>query len=308
MLYYYCKNATFASIISRHSLWLSDMTQSNDSYEINRYIEIVKNAIKQRVDSLPDLNGYRKPQTGPKYKEYYVNEEKKKVFTSAIKKLESLKTNYYCLAICFSDKGDNLSQWRGYGDNGFGISIGFDEEKIEMLSRQHFLFKYGDVNYYTSIEDELIQNKLNNYIAELENISIDTCNSQAKRSAAIKNWCTKILDDDAPFFKPAGFIEERETRFCFVRYIHSAEISSPKENSHLLGIGFHTNNTAIIPHYELKLEDSNHDFIRDIVREVIIGPCNGSDCNTIRSFLAKYGFDYSIIKVKKSMIPYRAKH
>ena len=29
MLYYYCRNSTFASIVKNRSLWLSDMTQSN---------------------------------------------------------------------------------------------------------------------------------------------------------------------------------------------------------------------------------------------------------------------------------------
>ena len=48
MLYYYCRNATFASIIKNHSLWLSDMTQSNDSYEIHRYVKIVEEAIDKK--------------------------------------------------------------------------------------------------------------------------------------------------------------------------------------------------------------------------------------------------------------------
>ena len=307
MLYYYCRNATFASIIKNHSLWLSDMTQSNDSYEIHRYVKIVEEAIDKKLEALKQTNQEDKPQKGPKRKLFIQNENLQKVYSQAKKSLTSLEKDHYCLAICFSDKGDSLSQWRGYGDDGYGMSIGFDEQRIEDLSKQHVLFRYDDVKYYSSIEDDEIQNKLKGYIYALDCIGSDTNDKEKNRSIAIKNWSTSILDNDAPFYKPAGFIEERETRFCFVRYIHSAEMASPKETSHLQGIDFHVSNTAIIPHYELKLEDNQKAFMSDIIREVIIGPCNGSDINTVRSFLAKEGFDYSHIRIKKSGIPYRTR-
>lgn len=82
-------------------------------------------------------------------------------------------------------------------------------------------------------------------------------------------------------------------------------MANPKENSHLLGIDFHVSNNAIIPHYDLKLENAEKIFMSDIIREVVIGPCNESDTNTIRSFLAKTGFDYANLSVRKSGIPYR---
>ena len=68
MLYYYCRNATFASIIKNHSLWLSDMTQSNDSYEIHRYVKIVEEAIDKKLEALKQTNQEDKPQKGPKRK------------------------------------------------------------------------------------------------------------------------------------------------------------------------------------------------------------------------------------------------
>ncbi|MBQ9189263.1 MAG: DUF2971 domain-containing protein [Clostridia bacterium] len=307
MLYYYCKNSTFSSIIKNRSLWLSDMTQSNDSYEIYKYVDIVKDAIKNCLASLPAINREDTPQKGPRMKEYHQVENLRKVYKLAIKKLSSFGASYYCLAICFSDMQDNLSQWRGYGDDGFGISIGFDEQRIEELYNQHILFKYDDVKYYRSINDELIQEKIRKYLEELKNIGLNIGLAQKDIDHAIKNWCTTILDNDAPFFKPTGFIDERETRFCFVRYIHSPEIARPQAESHLHGVDFHVGNTAIVPHYVLKLEDASGNFMTDVIREVTIGPCNGSTPNTVRLFLAKNGFDYANIIIKKSTIPYRTR-
>ena len=47
--------------------------------------------------------------------------------------------------------------------------------------------------------------------------------------------------------------------------------------------------------------------LEDVIREVTIGPCNGSTPNTVRLFLAKNGFDYANIIIKKSTIPYRTR-
>ena len=304
MLYYYCTNSTFASIVKNRSLWLSDMTQSNDSYEIHRYVGIVKEAIEERIKALTETELQEEPQKGPKRKAYQQNLRLKTVLTQAKNKLKNLADQYYCLAICFSDMGNSLSQWRGYGDDGYGISIGFDEERIEELSGQHILFKYGDVQYYSSENDERIRSRIKEYLEELADISRDEKCTGQKLAAALRNWARKILDNDAPFFKPAGFIEERETRFCYVREIHAPEMANPKETSHLRNLDFHVSNTAIIPHYELKLYDGET-FLTDIIREVVIGPCNGSDKETVRLFLAKAGFDYAAIKVEKSNIPYR---
>lgn len=38
-----------------------------------------------------------------------------------------------CLALCFTGNGDLLSQWRGYGDDGRGVSVGFRRSDINDL-------------------------------------------------------------------------------------------------------------------------------------------------------------------------------
>lgn len=38
-----------------------------------------------------------------------------------------------CLALCFTGNGDLLSQWRGYGDDGRGVAVGFRRSDINAL-------------------------------------------------------------------------------------------------------------------------------------------------------------------------------
>jgi hypothetical protein len=40
------------------------------------------------------------------------------------------------LGFCLSEQGDLLSQWRGYADDAYGISIGFSKPYLEELSRK----------------------------------------------------------------------------------------------------------------------------------------------------------------------------
>lgn len=40
--------------------------------------------------------------------------------------------------ICFSENGDLLSQWRGYADNGRGVTIGFDYNTLQEYVKQNF--------------------------------------------------------------------------------------------------------------------------------------------------------------------------
>ena len=184
--------------------------------------------------------------------------------------------------------------------------FGFDEAKIRELSTKHILFRYGEVQYYNSENDDIIQERIRQYLDELENIVEDTNCTRDKQSSAIKNWVRKIYVDDAPFFKPAGFIEERETRFCFVREIYPAQMTDPAENSHLKDINFHVSNKAIVPHYELKLY-SDDTFLSDIICEVILGPGNWTTIETVKLFLVKEVYNVPKIKVSKSKIPYRSR-
>lgn len=303
MLYYYCKNDIFVSIITNKSIWLSDMTKSNDSWEIYKYIGMVEDAIDKRISKMHSFSENNIPQNGPKLQQYINEEDNRCVYLHARKKLASLKSNYYCLAICFSDVGDHLSHWQGYGDDGAGVSIGFDEDSIHRLLEKHILFKCGEVQYYKNDKDKKIQKKLEQYFEKLDNIHKDTRPNSEGRNKAIKKWCNNILDDDAPFFKPEGFVEERETRFCFVRIIPPEHMEKPKQDSHLLGVRFHVSKTAIVPHYELSFLDETD----NIIRQIVLGPRNDSDCNTIKAFLSQNNFNNKKIDVKKSDIPYRTR-
>ncbi|SEP62430.1 DUF2971 domain-containing protein [Butyrivibrio sp. TB] len=99
--YYYCSLSTFFNIIKNHSVFLSDPLQMNDTDEITR---VCKHMPKSDDESLKHV----KAESGKASK--YIHEHgQNNIFIGS------------------SSKGDDiLSQWRGYGNDSRGVSIGFD--------------------------------------------------------------------------------------------------------------------------------------------------------------------------------------
>ena len=96
-LYHYCSLQTAMSIICGSKLWLGSLHFMNDYLEMNFLAELVREKHRESSgDSLPAQVHY-----GPA------------AFPGPF-------------AICFSENGDLLSQWRAYGDDGAGVALGFN--------------------------------------------------------------------------------------------------------------------------------------------------------------------------------------
>lgn len=108
-------------------LWLSDIEKSNDYQECMVCREYVNKGIK----------------------EYLKNDKK------AIKAWEEwykvgIQTSFQArtFGVCFSESKDQLSQWRGYAQNGMGMAIGFDKNILDELnSINKYDIAFGKVLY-----------------------------------------------------------------------------------------------------------------------------------------------------------------
>ena len=117
---YYCNLSTFKSIISNQTFWLSDIHFMNDSSEETLFLKVLSQVMKEKYNLLSSDT-----------KEYLEkNQFIKGFFTHIEQNYKNLV--YVC---CFSDEiNDDLSQWRGYADDGKGLCIGFNKEIIKKLS------------------------------------------------------------------------------------------------------------------------------------------------------------------------------
>ena len=107
-LYHYCSNSAFINIVESKKLWLSELSLSNDYMEgvwVREALE--KYLADQGVDN------HEIAQILMRFDEY-------SILISAA-------------AFCLSEEPDLLNQWRGYADDGAGVSIGFTKEYLERL-------------------------------------------------------------------------------------------------------------------------------------------------------------------------------
>ena len=104
VLYHYCPTETFFKILESKEIWFSDVTKSNDSSEIKYTMDILKEYLLKKRESL--------------YRKLYYSE------------VEKTLSHYKFFCWCLSEEGDKLSQWRAYAPSG-GVSLGFDFAKLE---------------------------------------------------------------------------------------------------------------------------------------------------------------------------------
>lgn len=112
IVYHYCTLQGFLGIIQNASLWMSDISKSNDDVECI----YVRNQIKQRIEQEieADTKAMHAWEIG-----YEINSD-----------MHDAMLTYVA---CFSEKEDCLSQWRGYADDGKGMAIGFNKKVLEQL-------------------------------------------------------------------------------------------------------------------------------------------------------------------------------
>jgi Protein of unknown function (DUF2971) len=221
--------------------------------------------------------------------------------------------------VCFSKNSDQLSQWRGYADNGYGYCIGFNYENLEAnisnkFPRERILF--GDLNYKLEQSREYIKQGLADIDLYIEreidksrkdfeekyaNVKDKKRNQDyffaAKSQARYENESLRhyrrleMIDRLLVFCKDEGFYEESEFRLL----VQFPDVETK----------FRSRKGIVTPYIEI---DISNDISR-MVSEVYVGP--NLDWDLASAGLAKIlnlaginAHPESEI-IKKSHIPYR---
>jgi len=286
VLYHYCSTDAFYSIIKNNSIWLSSLSLSNDSLEG----KLVSQRVRERLSHL----------------ELTVDEVD--MVHNALMFSEDLVDG---LGFSMSKKGDLLSQWRGYADNGNGFSIGFSHDYLMDIvgrnpkqwknSLQKVIYSKKDqeealcpiIDVVNSIKNSgrLVKPRrsgLLNILTEEE----ERAESEAYHKTIQELWITGFRSIMSQLFvyKSDAFLEEDEMRLVFLAF-HNVD-----ENINYRSVG-----NKIVPYYDMKLSDVGENNKKII--EVIIGPKNQTPISVIKGFLKQNGFND--VNVRMSSASYR---
>lgn len=232
VFYYYCKMDTFKSMLETKTLWLTDLTKSNDSEEVTRTYRNLWERIRARLNTT-DIDKD-------------LLDSQFEMLDSAFQVQSIVDIPFGC---CFCADSDLVQQWREYGDDGYGVSVGFDLDAIPGLHQQYPITS-TDITHAIGYEKVI-------YDSEQLEIHISRICYDAMRIYGNRAWLMAIL----PTFKHyAGFIKnptfsgERETRIVF--YPDDIFVNTIRGLS-----GLETN---VVPHYCLSWDNQELSALRSI--------------------------------------------
>lgn len=285
ILYHYCSNNDFHSIIGNRKIWLSSLSLSNDSMEGKLVAEILARIAK--ADGLDQTATQR--------------------LQESVSGLEQVIDG---LGFCLSEDGDLLSQWRGYAADATGVSIGFSKDYLEQLAaadrnQEKPGFTLQKVEYDLETQESLIKPTYKK-IKELINkgafkfpgkynlLDIRSHDEVKRNNEMIKAAFSQLsitvllLFEKLFLLKTRAFREEREWRLISYLVKTGDDICS-----------FRALNDRIVPLREFELLESESSSIV----EVILGPKNKTPNYVIESFLKQSGF--ANVTILRSEATYR---
>ena len=292
VLYHYCSTPTGAAILKSRTFRLSALSAANDSLEGR-----VLARVFSRILSSTGLAAG--------------------VIDVAAVIVEGYADSTEGFALCLSENGDLLSQWRAYGADGAGLAIGFDSKLLAKdFGPVNFGAQFFEVTKIGYGEDALIDT-LSPVVKELQRVfsgqgEFVKLRDGVTREAALYRLAVRQHDagslfegrcDRAPELlanlltilaplhfqiyatKPEVFHEEREWRL--LRHRHRVALAD---------VEYHADPTMLRPFVSSLIDDP----AKEVIREVVVGPKHRSDINWLKAFLASSGLEH--VQVTRSKI------
>ncbi|GGD89958.1 DUF2971 domain-containing protein [Paenibacillus nasutitermitis] len=266
IVYHYCSVDTFFSIIHNSTLRLSDINKVNDYSERKWILEKIFTELK---------------------KTSVQNENSNIFFEKLWDALVSYESDTFIA--CFSEEADLLSQWRGYAQDGTGLSIGYSKKVLSTLEVEHFTaFKkvaYGKLEQSTYIKP---------IVSNLDNTPMFYGISNLYQNERF----------NIPFYKNPAFREEKEWRLVYCQspngFLNYNTIGEPRIKANFSKIKIRSDGRRLIPFMELDFSKIK----KDLIKSIIIGPKSLIKPDDIRLFLYSEGYDSKNVKIHTSACSY----
>lgn len=286
-LYHYCTTEAFHSIIESRSVRLSSMSLSNDSLE--------GKLLSRALEKLAVSEG--------------LNNEARSRITKDVSGFERAIDG---LALCLSEQGDLLSQWRGYAGDATGLSIGFSKEWLDRF----VALRREDVIKDEATEDDFFVSLHQvQYSAEEHEKEVRPIFEQA-RYFAMKDEEDPSLPQQQPELPevvrtrgvspPENFGIALLFLFYKMFILKSSDFQTECEwrllSYSVRGVSdkakFYPSGRKLVPYRSVDISR-----LTGAVKSVILGPRHETPPHVIQQFLAQCGF--VDVEVKKSLISYR---
>lgn len=275
-LYHYTTGNGLIEIIRSGELWSTQVACLNDSSELLYPIELLhaKICTKSKSPISPDVD--------------FVLKQMEKGLSEP-----TVDTEGRFLA-CFSEDGDDLSQWRAYGGGEGGYAIEFDSQCLRKLPGQPTTTILGKVQYKETEHSIFLDDVLHHCIKFfLDGLS-------KKRAPSIERWAAEFLQYwaslvimFAPFIKHPRFAGEREWRLVY----HLEDEAIPRKR-------YLQRSSMMTQHVPLRLMmgDDGHPVLP--ITGIVVGPSRHKEISkiSVNDLLRTHGYT---ARASLTTIPYR---
>jgi hypothetical protein len=266
LLYHYTDMNGLIGIVEKHDLWLTNSRYSNDAEEMTHGLTVAKKVIDDAITTGAHDLSYLQP------------------LSTAVRQSEGV---YMC---CFCEKDNLLSQWRGYGANGTGVSLQFAPKEFADIAgpdNPHGLLRFWKVFYQPQTQADIIAQAVTYY-------SPGNPVNAGQSAAPLARKAADAIRFFIPTFKNSDFEEENEWRLLF----------TPAPGIPIKP-RFRVSRNMFIPFYSLR------DLIGNALshlplRQLRVGPSVHKQLNSesTKAFLERNGYADVIVTVSNT--PYRA--
>jgi hypothetical protein len=271
-LYHYTDLAGLQGIINKHDLWLTHSAYLNDEEEMKLGYKIAHAAIEAARAMRQDVDWA--------------------MYLLAIEQLLENPVSAGVYICCFCQEDNLLSQWRGYGANGTGVSIRLDPQQFSYItgpdSPHGGLMRLWRVFYKPETQSDIISKAIN-FAFDFPPNPASPLRERALRAA-------RFIEFFVPTIKNPDFTAENEYRMIF----------TPPQNCPVKP-QFRVGRGMLIPYYSLKELSGNKDneTYRLPITGVRVGPSVNKALNAESIQLLLNHAGYSDVRVDQSNTPYR---
>jgi len=282
MIYHYTNDVGLHGILASGKLWLTDLFDLNDPSELKHGFSFAVDALSKRsAIAAEDI------------KRFAANFE---VFNTG-GGIEEAGHYFVC---CFSADGDELGQWRAYGDNGCGYALGFDANELE----QAFIKAEGGNSLpqtFAMAYDDNRLHEIQEQFAEWVFPAIDLSTAAPRMHPVGKNMYWKELSvrhaanavSAVVYFKHEAYKNEKEYRFL---QLFSRDKNVPE-------IKYRTRPYSLVRYREFDWRT----LASSSLRRIVSGPASErhKSHQFARDCLEAYHSRADQIEIDYSKIPYR---
>jgi len=267
MLFHYTSQAGLLGIVKEQEIWATNIHFLNDYKEFRHAFDILCEIIRRDLDS---------------------NTVLRDKLIGHFDTLINLSPNINVFVASFSERGDLLSQWRGYCKDGAGYSIAFDKAALQKMA-----IDMGLTLIECIYDPEEQRKEMKIYLDWVLTSSSTTPTdiSTLNFDGAVASLVQMLLAT-APRFKDKSFSEEKEWRlFC-------GTIENGDER-----IEFREGKSTLIPYVKFSLKSLELNNIP--INKIIVGPTPDKELARIAVVNLLHRYKVVTKRVELSKIPFK---